>query len=177
MRYHRRAERLRNLLGRREMIGMRVGVDHIENAQAFARGDRLVAIDLAHLGIDQNRLCLLTAILEKRAGYRLYDQDVYVNIAGGLRILEPAVDLGVVAALISSEEGKTISPQSIFFGEVGLGGEVRSVPRASIRLKEAQRIGLKTAYLPGKAAKEMKKEFSGMEMIPIDHIRDLPDKL
>jgi DNA repair protein RadA/Sms len=129
------------------------------------------------IGIDQNRLCLLVAILEKRSGYRLYDQDVYLNIAGGLRIQETAVDLGVMAALISSETGKSISPQAVFFGEVGLGGEVRTVPKASIRLKEAQRIGLKQAYVPAKVAKEVAKEFPQMQFIPIEHVRQLSDKL
>ena len=129
------------------------------------------------IGIDQNRLCLLVAILEKRGGYRLYDQDVYVNIAGGLRLQEPAVDLGVVAALISSETGKTIDPQTVFFGEVGLGGEIRTVPKAAIRLKEALRIGLTQAYVPSKVAKEVSKELKGMNLIGVDHIQELADKL
>ncbi|NBX92115.1 MAG: DNA repair protein RadA [Proteobacteria bacterium] len=129
------------------------------------------------IGIDQNRLCLLVAILEKRSGFRLYDQDVYLNIAGGLRILETAVDLGVMAALISSETGKSISPQAVFFGEVGLGGEVRTVPKAAIRLKEAQRIGLKQTYVPAKVAKEVSKDFPQMEIIAIDHVKQLSDKL
>lgn len=129
------------------------------------------------IGVEQNRLCLLVAILEKRGGYRLYDQDVYLNIAGGLRIQETAVDLGVVAALISSETGRAIPPQTVFFGEVGLGGEVRSVPKAAIRLKEAHRIGVKTAYLPAKTAKEVAKEIPKMELIGIEHIRQLTDQL
>lgn len=129
------------------------------------------------LGIDQNRLCLLVAILEKRGGYRLYDQDVYLNIAGGIRINETASDLGVVAALISSETGKAINPKTVFFGEVGLGGEIRSVPKASIRLKEAQRIGLKQAYVPMKVAKEVSKEFPQMDIIGIEHVRQLNQHL
>jgi DNA repair protein RadA/Sms len=129
------------------------------------------------LGVDQNRLCLLVAILEKRGGYRLYDQDVYLNIAGGIRINETATDLGVVAALISSETGKAINPKTVFFGEVGLGGEVRSVPKAAIRLKEAQRIGLKQAYVPMKIQKEVAKEFPQMDIIGIDHIRQLNQHL
>ena len=129
------------------------------------------------IGIDQNRLCLLVAILEKRGGYRLYDQDVYLNIAGGLRIQETAADLGIIAALISSETGKTLNPQTVFFGEVGLGGEIRSVPKAAIRLKEAQRIGLKCAYVPHKVAKEISKDFPKLEIIGVEHIRDLSDQL
>jgi len=125
------------------------------------------------IGIDQNRLCLLVAILEKRAGFRLYDQDVYLNVAGGIRIQETALDLAVVAALISSETGKTIPAETVFFGEVGLGGEIRSVPKAAIRLKEAQRIGLKKAYVPQTVAKDLKKDFSEMAVVGIDHVKEL----
>jgi DNA repair protein RadA/Sms len=128
------------------------------------------------LGLDANRVSLLVAILEKRGGYRLYDQDVYVNIAGGLRITEPAVDLSVIAALISSIEGKSVAPGCLFFGEVGLGGEVRSVPKAALRLKEAERIGLKIAYVPRKVFEEC-KESTKLEIIPIEHVQELADKI
>lgn len=129
------------------------------------------------LGMDQNRLCLLVAILEKRGGYRLYDQDVYLNIAGGLRIQETALDLGVLAALISSETGKPIPQGTVFFGEVGLGGEIRSVPRASIRLKEAQRIGLTHAFVPQKVAKEVAKEFPNLVIKGIEHVKQLSSQI
>ena len=129
------------------------------------------------IGVDQNRLCLLVAILEKRAGYRLFDQDVYLNIAGGIRVQETALDLAVVAALISSETGRSIPSDSLFFGEVGLGGEIRSVPKASIRLKEAQRIGLKHAFVPLKIAKELAKEFPKLEIVGVEHIKELSDKI
>jgi len=116
---------------------------------------------------------LLVAILEKRAGFRLYDQDVYLNVAGGIRIQETALDLAVVAALISSETGKTVPAETVFFGEVGLGGEIRSVPKAAIRLKEAQRIGLKKAYVPQTVAKDLKKDFSEISVVGIEHVREL----
>lgn len=125
------------------------------------------------IGIDQNRLCLLVAILEKRGGFRLYDQDVYLNVAGGIRIQETALDLAVVASLISSETGKSIPAETVFFGEVGLGGEVRSVPKAAIRLKEAQRIGLKKAFVPQSTAKDLKKDFSSLSIVGVEHIKDL----
>jgi len=126
------------------------------------------------IGIEHNRVALLVAILEKRAGFRLFDQDVYVNIAGGLRLSEPAIDMGVAAAMISSFTGKTIEQESVFFGEIGLGGEIRSVPRTDARIKEAQRIGLKRAYLPKRAKTEF-KEFDSLELIPVDHIGELTD--
>jgi len=125
------------------------------------------------IGLDHNRISLLVAILEKRAGYKLFDQDVYVNIAGGLRLNEPATDLAVVAALISSYEGKAVEKGTVFFGEVGLGGEVRSVPRAAERLKEAARIGLKHAYVPAKTAAEIVDP--PLRLFPIEHIQKLPD--
>jgi DNA repair protein RadA/Sms len=128
------------------------------------------------IGIDPNRVSLLVAVLEKRGGYRLFDQDVYVNIAGGLRLNEPATDLAVIAALLSSYEGKAVDATTVFFGEVGLGGEVRSVPKAAIRLKEADRIGLKRAFVPEKVARDLKGD-SPIELIPVEHVHDLADKL
>jgi len=126
------------------------------------------------IGLDSNRVSLLVAILEKRGGYRLFDQDVYVNVAGGLRLNEPAIDLAVVAALISSYENKPVEKQTVFFGEVGLGGEVRSVPRATERLKEAARIGLKHAYVPAKTANELADQ-QPLRLFSIDHIQKLQD--
>jgi DNA repair protein RadA/Sms len=128
------------------------------------------------LGLDPNRVSLLVAILEKRGGFRLFDQDVYVNIAGGLRVTETAIDLGVAAALISSYTGRAVPSGTVFFGEMGLGGEVRSVPKAGIRLKEAERIGLKRAYVPRKVAKEL-NDLKGLELISIEHVQELADKL
>lgn len=128
------------------------------------------------IGLDPNRVSLLVAILEKRGGFRLFDQDVYVNIAGGLRLSEPAIDLGVVSALISSYTGKAVPQGCVFFGEVGLGGEVRSIPRAAERLKEASRIGLKQAYVPRKVAAEL-KDHKSIELIAVDHIQELADRL
>ena len=144
--------------------------------QALVSGSALTMPRRTALGLDPNRVALLVAILEKRGGFRLFDQDVYVNIAGGLRVTETAIDLGVAAALISSYTGRAVSPGTVFFGEMGLGGEVRSVPKAAIRLKEAERIGLKRAYVPGKVAKEV-TEIKNLELIPINHVQELADKL
>lgn len=127
------------------------------------------------IGIDPNRVSLLVAILEKRGGFRFFDQDVFVNVAGGLRLYEPAADLGVIGALISSYEGDPVDASSVYFGEVGLGGEIRSVPRATERLKEAMRIGFKRAYVPAKVKKELSAT-KGIELIGLEHIRDLLKK-
>ncbi|NBX68085.1 MAG: DNA repair protein RadA [Proteobacteria bacterium] len=144
--------------------------------QALVSGSALAMPRRTALGLDPNRVALLVAILEKRGGFRLFDQDVYVNLAGGLRVTETAIDLGVAAALISSYTGRAVPAGTVFFGEMGLGGEVRSIPKAGIRLKEAERIGLKRAFVPRKTAKEI-SDCKSLELIPIDHVQELADKL
>jgi DNA repair protein RadA/Sms len=100
------------------------------------------------VGIDQNRLSLLLAVLEKRAGLHLVADDVFVNIAGGMSIEEPAVDLGIVAAVASSLRNRPIAQGTAVFGEVGLGGEVRGVAQATLRIREAEQMGFTRIVLP-----------------------------
>jgi DNA repair protein RadA/Sms len=144
--------------------------------QALVAGTYLNIPRRTAIGIDSNRVSLLVAILEKRGGLRLHDQDIYVNVAGGLRITETAIDLGVTAAMLSSFSGRPIDSQSVFFGEVGLGGEVRAVPQTAERIKEAKRIGLKRAYLPEKSAKGL-KGLSDFELLPVAHVQELAGKI
>ncbi|MEE9197446.1 MAG: DNA repair protein RadA, partial [bacterium] len=99
-------------------------------------------------GLDQNRLVLLAAILEKRAGFAVHDQDVYLNVAGGVRVEEPAADLGVACAIISSFSNRPIPSEAVCIGEVGLTGEVRTVPHLEARCKEAAALGFKRAIIP-----------------------------
>jgi len=99
-------------------------------------------------GLDQNRLALLLAVLEKRMGYQLHQCDVFVSIAGGLKITEPAIDLGLLLAIASSLCAKSIDPETVVLGEVGLGGEVRSISRVEMRLKEAIHMGFTRAIIP-----------------------------
>ena len=99
-------------------------------------------------GLEQNRLSLLLAVLEKRAGLSLAAEDVFVNIAGGLTVNEPAADLGVVAAVASSLRNRAVRPGTAVFGEVGLGGEVRGAPHAGLRLKEASQLGFTRCVMP-----------------------------
>ena len=99
-------------------------------------------------GLDQNRVSLLIAMLEKRAGMQLIGDDVFVNIAGGLEVDEPAADLGVVMAIASSFKNKTIDPHTAVFGEIGLTGEVRGAMQAAVRVKEAQALGFKKVVMP-----------------------------
>jgi DNA repair protein RadA/Sms len=98
-------------------------------------------------GYDAKRLNMLLAILEKKCGLRMGLQDVFVNIAGGLRIEDPGIDLGIVAAIVSSYESMPISSKICFVGEVGLSGEIRAVSRIEQRISEAEKLGFETVYL------------------------------
>jgi DNA repair protein RadA/Sms len=100
-------------------------------------------------GIDFNRLLLLAAVLSKRMGLRLYDQDIFVNVVGGLRINEPAVDLSVAVAIASSFHDKPVAHDLAIMGEIGLSGELRSISQVPKRLNEAARLGFKRCLLPG----------------------------
>jgi DNA repair protein RadA/Sms len=100
------------------------------------------------IGIDQNRLSLLLAVLEKRAGLSLAGDDVYVNIAGGMTIDEPAADLSVVAAVASSVRNRGLAPSTAVFGEVGLSGEIRGIPQAAMRVREAVQMGFTRIVMP-----------------------------
>jgi DNA repair protein RadA/Sms len=99
-------------------------------------------------GVDQSRLALLLAVLEKRAGLNLSADDVFVNVAGGMTVSEPAADLGVIAAVTSSLRNRPIRPGTAVFGEVGLAGEVRGTPQAALRMKEAAQMGFTRLILP-----------------------------
>ena len=123
-------------------------------------------------GADNNRVNLLLAILERRLGLRLSDMDVYVNIAGGVRLREPAVDLGIVVAVISSFKDIVIDEKTLVFGEVGLSGEIRSVPQAPLRVKEAQKLGFTTVILP-RACMRMVGKAEGLNLIGVRNVREL----
>ena len=123
-------------------------------------------------GADNNRVNLLLAILERRLGLRLSDMDVYVNIAGGVRLREPAVDLGIVAAVISSFKDIVIDDKTLVFGEVGLSGEIRSVPQAPLRVKEAKKLGFSTVILP-QACMRMVGKTEGLRLIGVRNVREL----
>jgi DNA repair protein RadA/Sms len=98
--------------------------------------------------LDSNRLSLLLAVLEKRVGYPLYQRDVFVSVAGGVRITEPAIDLGILLAIASSLCNKAIHSETVVVGEVGLGGEIRSVSRIEQRIKEAAQMGFQRCLIP-----------------------------
>ncbi len=122
-------------------------------------------------GTDYNRVNLLMAVLEKRVGLELGSCDAYVNLAGGMRLAEPALDLGICMAIISSFRNRSISPDVIAFGEVGLSGEVRSVNMAENRVQEAAKLGFKTCILP-KASLSRIGKVEGMKLIGVSSVQD-----
>jgi DNA repair protein RadA/Sms len=128
------------------------------------------------IGVDYNRLSLLVAVLEKKMGINLSHQDIFVNVAGGLRIEEPAVDLGVVAAVASSHLDKVVPSGVVVFGEVGLAGEVRGVSFGEQRVKEAARLGFKSCILPRSTAQGIKPP-KGMELIGVRDLREAWERL
>jgi DNA repair protein RadA/Sms len=111
------------------------------------------------MGIDFNRLNLLIAVLEKKGGIHLGGMDVFINIVGGLKIIEPAADLGIIAAIVSSFRELPLDPQTFVFGEVGLSGEVRAVAQGEARIKEAAKVGFKRAIVPASNAERLKDNF------------------
>lgn len=127
-------------------------------------------------GTDANRVSVLMAVLEKRLGIPLSDYDAYINLAGGIRQTEPALDLGIVLAILSSFYNKAVPDDLIVFGEVGLSGEVRAVSMAENRVQEAAKLGFHTCILPAPGMRGMKAP-EGMKLIPIRGIGQLADYL
>ncbi len=122
------------------------------------------------VGLEQNRLAMLLAVLHRHAGIACFDQDVFVNAVGGVRITEPAADLAVLMAIVSSLRNKPLPSKLVVFGEVGLAGEVRPVQRGQERLKEAAKLGFTHAVIP--KANNPKQRIAGMEVAAVDRIED-----
>jgi DNA repair protein RadA/Sms len=129
-------------------------------------------------GLDSNRLSLLLAVLEKRMGYRMHQCDVFVSVAGGLKITEPAIDLGVIIAIASSLCNKAIDPETVVIGEVGLGGEVRGVPRVENRIRETIHMGFKRCVLPRRNLKGLSPELTQkIALIGVDVVEEAINEL
>ncbi len=118
-------------------------------------------------GVDYNRTVVLLAVLEKRAGMALASHDVYVSVAGGVNVDEPAIDLGVAAAVASSLRGRPVDPTAVAIGEIGLGGELRMVPQLEKRALEAARLGFRRCIAPAQAAE---LQVAGIELIPVSQV-------
>lgn len=140
-------------------------------------------VDQSHLtnprrvcvGLDSNRLAMLLAVLHRHAGIAMYDQDVFVNVVGGVRVLETAADLAMLAASVSSLRSRPLGKDLIVFGEIGLAGEIRPVQRGQERLREAAKLGFKRALLP--AANMPKKDDGSITLLPVKRLPEALDLL
>ena len=128
------------------------------------------------IGVDPNRISLLVAVLGKRMGIEMGDQDIFVNVAGGMRVDEPAADLGIVSAMISSFLDRPVDKNLVVFGEVGLAGEIRGVSQPELRIKEARKLGFTRCVLP-KGNLEACSRIEGVELVPVDSVRNLMEVL
>ena len=149
---------------------MLVEIQALVSGTKFGTGRRMAQ------GFDYNRTSLLIAVLEKRLGFQLAGDDVFVNVAGGLEIDEPAADLGVIAAIASSFRNLQIPPETAVFGEVGLTGEVRGVLQAQSRAREAQTLGFKKLILPVSNKKGLEK-LHGMRVVGVRNLEEALDEL
>jgi DNA repair protein RadA/Sms len=140
-------------------------------------------VDMAHgnprrlaQGLDQNRLAMLLAVLHRHAGIACFDQDVFINAVGGVRIGEPAADLAVTLAIVSSFRNRALPDKLVVFGEIGLAGEVRPAPRGQERLREAAKLGFTHALVP-RANAPKQKSIEGMEVVAVERIGEAVDYL
>lgn len=124
------------------------------------------------VGLDQNRLAMLLAVLSRHVGLATYDQDVFVNAVGGVRIGEPAADLAVLLAILSSFSDKPLPAKTVVFGEIGLLGEVRPVARGQVRLKEAEKLGFRRAIIPKGNEPKKGREFEKIEVFGVDNLSE-----
>lgn len=167
--------------------------DDVSGAAVFAgiEGTRPVLVEIqalvsppapgtprrAVIGWDSARLAMVLAVLEARCGISLADRDVYLNVAGGLRISEPAADLPVAAALVSAILDQPLAADTVVFGEIGLSGEVRSVSQADLRLKEAAKLGFEAAWAPPRRRSGRGKDTGDSAKLRISEMRKLQDML
>ncbi|MCE1186743.1 MAG: DNA repair protein RadA [Rhodocyclales bacterium] len=140
-------------------------------------------VDTAHspsprrlsVGLEQNRLAMLLAVLHRHAGVVCFDQDVFVNAVGGVKITEPAADLAVLLAIVSSLTNRPLPKELVVFGEVGLAGEIRPAPRGQERLKESAKLGFSVALVP--KANAPKQEIPGMQVLAVDRIEQALERV
>jgi DNA repair protein RadA/Sms len=130
------------------------------------------------IGADPQRLALLTAVLEKKIGLTLFNHDIFLNIAGGIRIDEPALDLAVIVALLSSLYEKVVDPATAVCGEVGLAGEIRAVSQMEMRLREARRLGFKTFLMPESSRRQLEANSAdGIIVHPVRTVHEVVERL
>ena len=169
------AERRGNIAGSAVFAGLEGTRPVLVEVQALLSPNAGGSPRRSVIGWESGRLAMMLAVLDSRAGLRLSAHDVYLNVAGGLRVNEPAADLAVAAALASAATETPTDPGSVYFGEVGLSGEIRQVAQAEARLKEAQKLGFAAACLPRRVARGDRKLLAppGLRLNEIGHVSDL----
>lgn len=168
------ANRLHNLAGTAVFAGLEGTRPLLVEIEALVAPSSLASPRRNVVGWDSSRLAMLTAVLEARCGIPLSGQDIFLNVAGGLKISEPAADLAVAAALISSVSGRALPARAVFFGEVALSGEVRQVAQPEPRLKEAAKLGFDSAYAPRPRKKgQMPAALAATQVTSLSELIDL----
>lgn len=169
------AQRQNDVAGSAVLAGLEGTRPVLVEVQALVAPSALGTPRRAVIGWDSNRLAMVLAVLETRCGVTLSSSDIFLNIAGGIRISEPAADLAVAAALLSSQSNIPVPGNTVFFGEVGLAGEIRAVSQPDIRLKEAAKLGFDRAVIPERPAKKGAKTapIEGLKVEEIAHLEDL----
>jgi len=169
------AERRGDVSGAAVFAGIEGTRPVLVEIQALVAPSALGTPRRAVIGWDSGRLAMVLAVLESRCGISLAGRDVYLNVAGGLRISEPAADLAVASALVSAALDQPLSADTVIFGEVGLSGEVRSVSQADLRLKEAAKLGFEAAWAPPRRSAKAKKNTADSPKMRISEMRKLKD--
>lgn len=169
------AERHGNVAGSAVFAGLEGSRPVLMEVQALLAANASGSARRSVIGWDQGRLSMLLAVLDARCGVKLSGHDVYLNIAGGLRVAEPAADLAVAAALISAATGVPTDPNTVFFGEIGLSGELRQVAKVELRLKEAAKLGFTRITLPRRVARGARRVLppEGVALSEHGHLSEL----
>ena len=169
------AQRQNNVAGSAVLAGLEGTRPVLVEVQALVAPSPLGTPRRAVIGWDSNRLAMVLAVLEARCGVSLSSSDIFLNIAGGIRISEPAADLAVAAALLSSQSNIPVPGNTVFFGEVGLAGEIRAVSQPDVRLKEAAKLGFDRAVIHHRPSKKGKPAASveGLRIEEVTHLEDL----
>jgi DNA repair protein RadA/Sms len=167
------AERRGNVSGTAVFAGIEGTRPVLVEVQALVSASPLATPRRAVVGWDSSRLAMILAVLEARCGLAFAGNEVYLNVAGGLRISEPAADLAVAAALVSSLSGRPVPEDMVVFGEIGLSGEVRSVSQADLRLKEAAKLGFVRALVPPSRRRRDGSAGTALRTVEIAHLQDI----
>ena len=168
------SERSDNVPGSAVLAGLEGSRPVLVEIQALVVPTSYSTPKRAVVGWDNNRLSMILAVLEARCGIIMSGQDVYLNVAGGLRITEPAADLAVATALMSAASGDPVPKDTVIMGEIGLAGEIRPVPQPDLRLKEAEKLGFKSAFIPkSRPSKHQKPSDHGLTIESFEQLNDL----